>query len=943
MLSNKLTFSLASLVVLLMVGLCLPASAQIIQVPTRIALPAPSGADTDGDGTVDAGTYGAGAAGFVVYSETAQAALPGGSGIAAATLVNQAQIDLPDLEAFFRFGGTLALVGSPDVGGSARDFVISEIMWAADVDNDAATANDRRQWIEIYNTQSDDMGSPMATEAIAAGDLSLVFIPYRHVEGNANILGTTTVAIDGTTAAAIPAGNVVYDVMSNLQFVRWDLPGMSGNTTVPRANNPLDPPVSPLVSVYRNINYARVQGINNLNNDNTVNTVANRNWQLHLGDSIRNGYSPGSWIATNALGRRNTLSDLFVGSPGVQHVESLVYTGVTMTNVASDSVVINEVRNDTSPANVDWVELYNRGTEAVGLRDWELTIVQGGDASATDRVLVGRDAEYTPEQAHARSFPRNEDFKLQPGDYLLIVNRDPRETVLADGINIDGVIAGTNVNAGATHQFIVRDMLNLPDANFTLLLRNHVERNARHAHPDKERVADARATTATEPSQNIQDYAGSHSIAVTTNQYNTQRWPLRGWSSSGGEALNRSFGSASVRLRYQANDGHHGDAWGVVGAVGGIGYDPGADLRYAPGTPGYANNALKTQLVDDMNTSATADDEAFMGAISISEVMVDAGPRWNLVQWIELYNSSMTQAINLEDWEMEIRNATDDVESYVDSGFVFNRAIILPNQTLLIVSGSGTNDVAPNRVYNLYQHHRRELGLTNRRSVLLSPSGFYLQLTDRNGDMVDEAGNVMVDGASRNVMWELPSRDEAMRQSLLRQYGTRELYDGTPDMADDGTMEESWRQSDIAGAGISFYGHRDDISTPGYRLGGPLPVSLSSFRPTRDAATGHVVVRWITESELNNAGFNVLRSETKTGEFKVVNVRGIIAGHGTTSEKHVYTFTDTTAKPNVIYYYQIEDVSLNGQRTTLATQRLKGHVSAAGKVTTTWGDLKHQD
>ena len=41
-------------------------------------------------------------------------------------------------------------------------------------------------------------------------------------------------------------------------------------------------------------------------------------------------------------------------------------------------------------------------------------------------------------------------------------------------------------------------------------------------------------------------------------------------------------------------------------------------------------------------------------------------------------------------------------------------------------------------------------------------------------------------------------------------------------------------------------------------------------------------------------------------------MKGIIAGHGTTSEQHVYKFTDTNAKPNVVYYYQIEDVSING-------------------------------
>ena len=78
----------------------------------------------------------------------------------------------------------------------------------------------------------------------------------------------------------------------------------------------------------------------------------------------------------------------------------------------------------------------------------------------------------------------------------------------------------------------------------------------------------------------------------------------------------------------------------------------------------------------------------------------------------------------------------------------------------------------------------------------------------------------------------------------------------------------------------------------------------------------------------------------REGEFKVVNLKGIIPGHGTTSEKHTYEWKDTTAKPNVVYYYQIEDVSLDGKRTTLARTHLRGNVNAAGKLTTTWSQLK---
>ena len=207
--------------------------------------------------------------------------------------------------------------------------------------------------------------------------------------------------------------------------------------------------------------------------------------------------------------------------------------------------------------------------------------------------------------------------------------------------------------------------------------------------------------------------------------------------------------------------------------------------------------------------------------------------------------------------------------------------------------------------------------------------------------VVDEAGNVMVAGATRTVVWELPARVPGERQSLVRQYGTRDI-DGTPDAADDGLMASSWNQSTLSGAGLAYYGHRDDIGTPGFRLGGPLPVSLSSFRPVRDKTTGEIVIRWITESELNNAGFNILRSESKDDAFQLVNLKGIIAGNGTTSERHVYEWTDTTAKPNVVYYYQIEDVSLNGNRTTLDTTHLRGNVTVAGKATTTWADLKSQ-
>ena len=65
----------------------------------------------------------------------------------------------------------------------------------------------------------------------------------------------------------------------------------------------------------------------------------------------------------------------------------------------------------------------------------------------------------------------------------------------------------------------------------------------------------------------------------------------------------------------------------------------------------------------------------------------------------------------------------------------------------------------------------------------------------------------------------------------------------------------------------------------------------------------------------------------------------MIQGAGTTSERNTYTWKDTTAKPNIVYYYRIEDISHVGERKQLATVRMRGLVSASGKLTTIDGQI----
>ena len=246
--------------------------------------------------------------------------------------------------------------------------------------------------------------------------------------------------------------------------------------------------------------------------------------------------------------------------------------------------------------------------------------------------------------------------------------------------------------------------------------------------------------------------------------------------------------------------------------------------------------------------------------------MYDLGESGKGVQWIELYNSSMTEAVSLKGWELEIRNLADEERGYVNGYFAFEEAAILPNSVLLLVSKYAGTNVSTNRVYDLYRNHRWELGLARWPNRLLNPNGFYLKLTDRadperDGDdiVVDEAGNLKMDEWPLSKAWDLPPAARERRRSLVRLYGglfkpLKGGLDGKPNPPDAGLTAEGWRRFPKNTLSWSYYGNRSDLASPGYRSGGPLPVVLSSFRPVRQE-TGDVLIRWRTASELKQRRF----------------------------------------------------------------------------------------
>ena len=372
------------------------------------------------------------------------------------------------------------------------------------------------------------------------------------------------------------------------------------------------------------------------------------------------------------------------------------------------------------------------------------------------------------------------------------------------------------------------------------------------------------------------------------------------------------------------------------------------------------------------------------GRVYISEIMFAGGG--TLPQWIEISNGDRAKEFNLSGWTLTIDNALADADVSVGSRATFTipdgTKIAASGQnntpsTILVVTEEGRNSFngakASGQIINLDEDNQVELilaGVVRGKYTLLSSDAFLITLappqpaatTPPAGETVaarttrlaaertasttrraatDTAGNLGADGAAA---WALPTNEAGGRSSIIRNH--IEVVRG-PAAPKDGMMAENWvLASDTRFEQVthiraqSYYGAANDVGTPGFRAGGALPVELSHFRPARDEA-GAVVITWSTQSELNNAGFFIKRSQQRDGEFKVINA-AMVPGAGTTSEKQSYTYTDTTANPNIVYYYQIEDVSFDGQRQTLTRGiRLKGHIGAAGKATTTWGELKH--
>ena len=72
-------------------------------------------------------------------------------------------------------------------------------------------------------------------------------------------------------------------------------------------------------------------------------------------------------------------------------------------------------------------------------------------------------------------------------------------------------------------------------------------------------------------------------------------------------------------------------------------------------------------------------------------------------------------------------------------------------------------------------------------------------------------------------------------------------------------------------------------------------------------------VKWVTASEVNNFGFDVLRGDSEDGPFVKIN-EITVPGAGNSDIPNQYEFVDEAIEAGKVYWYYVESISMSGER-----------------------------
>lgn len=89
----------------------------------------------------------------------------------------------------------------------------------------------------------------------------------------------------------------------------------------------------------------------------------------------------------------------------------------------------------------------------------------------------------------------------------------------------------------------------------------------------------------------------------------------------------------------------------------------------------------------------------------------------------------------------------------------------------------------------------------------------------------------------------------------------------------------------------------------------PIAVSLTNFKAL--VVNEQVQISWESESEINHAGYNIYRSDSKNGTFVKINSILITSDVSSEQQNRNYEYIDAVALSGT-FYYKLEDISLDG-------------------------------
>ena len=101
-----------------------------------------------------------------------------------------------------------------------------------------------------------------------------------------------------------------------------------------------------------------------------------------------------------------------------------------------------------------------------------------------------------------------------------------------------------------------------------------------------------------------------------------------------------------------------------------------------------------------------------------------------------------------------------------------------------------------------------------------------------------------------------------------------------------------------------------------------LPVQMLSLT-AEPVDNEYIRVAWATASELDNKGFEVMRSDDGVNFTQI----GWVDGHGTTSFQNDYSYKDKNVLPNITYYYRLNQINTDGRgtQTNIVSASLTGN------------------